>query len=379
MLLSKTAKVGINKLNYQYYTDKGYEIKQHIDKDKHIRVPKGTYITVKIEDLPDNSSAKIQVKCDYCDKEITVKYRDYLKRHKIIDKDCCKDCTRLKITESNIVQYGTNSIKVIAELKGSKVGRNLKYSKKEILDYFESRGLMVQLDLMQNKNITVKDEIPYICKNHMDAGIQHVCYSALTMRNNCCVYGANEMASISQSQSSIKDVEILCKEKGYILLTEEIHNVDDKVEYICSQHQDYGIQSTSLWGLKTSDNSCKMCRQSLHSGENHWNWQGGIGLERDVMKETFEYKNWRKSVFERDNYTCQCCGETGIRLNAHHIKNYSSHPKLRLDINNGITLCEKCHSINIKGSFHSVYGTKNNNEEQLNEYIELHKSQKQAS
>lgn len=82
-------------------------------------------------------------------------------------------------------------------------------------------------------------------------------------------------------------------------------------------------------------------------------------------------KAWRKSVLQRDNYTCQCCGGH-INLNAHHIKNYAQHKDLALDIDNGITLCELCHNPFIAGSFHNIYGTYNNTFEQLQEYIENH-------
>ena len=63
-----------------------------------------------------------------------------------------------------------------------------------------------------------------------------------------------------------------------------------------------------------------------------------------------EYKNWRKAVYERDNYTCQECGlHSGngktVILNAHHIKSWSDYPELRFDINNGITLCRSCHKL----------------------------------
>ena len=47
--------------------------------------------------------------------------------------------------------------------------------------------------------------------------------------------------------------------------------------------------------------------------------------------------------YERDEYTCQNCGKTGGKLNAHHIKPYKDFPEFRYDIDNGITLCEKCH------------------------------------
>jgi len=58
-----------------------------------------------------------------------------------------------------------------------------------------------------------------------------------------------------------------------------------------------------------------------------------------------ELENWRKLVFERDNYTCKVCNKKGVYLEAHHIKPFAYYPELRFDINNGQTLCKKCHNI----------------------------------
>lgn len=61
------------------------------------------------------------------------------------------------------------------------------------------------------------------------------------------------------------------------------------------------------------------------------------------IRRSGEYKGWRTSVFQRDDYTCQLCGARGVKLNAHHIKPFAIFPELRTDVNNGITLCVTCH------------------------------------
>lgn len=118
------------------------------------------------------------------------------------------------------------------------------------------------------------------------------------------------------------------------------------------------------------------CRKILWStspnrkGELHPNWKGGVSLERDKIKNTIEYKMWREDVYKKDNYTCQKCkNNTGGNLHAHHILNFSNHIELRCDVENGITLCKNCHDPSIKGSFHYIYGAKNNNREQLIEFL----------
>lgn len=52
--------------------------------------------------------------------------------------------------------------------------------------------------------------------------------------------------------------------------------------------------------------------------------------------------SWRRGVLARDGYKCQNCGVTD-NLEAHHIVRWADEPLLRVCLNNGITLCEKCH------------------------------------
>lgn len=83
------------------------------------------------------------------------------------------------------------------------------------------------------------------------------------------------------------------------------------------------------------------------TGEKNINWKGGISkqnrTERQVFMQTPEYRDWRRKVFERDNYTCQKCGYCGEKLEANHDLPYATFPELRTEILNGETLCAPCH------------------------------------
>lgn len=92
-------------------------------------------------------------------------------------------------------------------------------------------------------------------------------------------------------------------------------------------------------------------------------WRGGHSSLIKTARSIREYKNWRKKVFERDNYTCQICNNRGrkglhVDLEADHfperfcdlfrilkiksINDARDCDKL-WDIKNGRTLCKQCH------------------------------------
>ncbi len=79
------------------------------------------------------------------------------------------------------------------------------------------------------------------------------------------------------------------------------------------------------------------------SGSNNWNWKGGITTEIRKIRSSLEMQNWRKAVFQRDDYTCQICGQKGGLLHADHIKRFALFPELRFEVSNGRTLCYNCH------------------------------------
>ncbi|MBR2388271.1 MAG: HNH endonuclease [Clostridia bacterium] len=56
-----------------------------------------------------------------------------------------------------------------------------------------------------------------------------------------------------------------------------------------------------------------------------------------------EYRTWRLSVLERDNFKCQICGNKENIMHAHHIIRWKDNVEKRFDLSNGVCLCESCH------------------------------------
>ena len=102
-------------------------------------------------------------------------------------------------------------------------------------------------------------------------------------------------------------------------------------------------------------------------GEKNYNWKNGITPTNTIIRHSDKYKEWRQQVFIRDNFTCQECGARSgkgktVYLESHHKTPFHKLleearkylPLLELfeaamvytplwDIDNGETLCDKCH------------------------------------
>jgi len=87
----------------------------------------------------------------------------------------------------------------------------------------------------------------------------------------------------------------------------------------------------------------KIYMSNLMSGEGNHRWRGGVTKVRVKLSNSREYRDWRKAVFERDNYTCRKCNKRGVEINADHIIPYFKDKEKLLDVNNGQTLCVQCH------------------------------------
>ena len=103
------------------------------------------------------------------------------------------------------------------------------------------------------------------------------------------------------------------------------------------------FESYEYRNQKYCSHACRNMAYRKLTGELSHCWRGGKTKIADRLKTSSEYREWRASVFDRDNYTCQECGKTNCYLEAHHIKEKSNYPELIFDVDNGVTLCHECH------------------------------------
>lgn len=113
---------------------------------------------------------------------------------------------------------------------------------------------------------------------------------------------------------------------------------------------------------------CNNCSSKvLMSGDKHWKWNPNrTDAERADRRNGNKslINEWRKKIYQKDNYTCQHCHKKNEHdLVAHHLNGFDKFEEQRYDVNNGITLCEQCHK-----NFHHIYGYGNNTKEQFLEF-----------
>ena len=84
--------------------------------------------------------------------------------------------------------------------------------------------------------------------------------------------------------------------------------------------------------------SCARCRQARV-----------VKADKILRPSKSQRRTWANKVKARDCYTCKKCKST-VDPEAHHKKPWNSNDA-SLDLDNGITLCRKCHT-----KYHEIYG-----------------------
>jgi len=107
MILTKKLTIKVNRNTIEHYSNLGYEFKKMYD-----------FITIDIEHLTLGSKYKIDVKCDICNQEKEISYKDYNRiTKKQSEKYYCSECKNIKTSKTCIKKYGVDNVFKVEKFK----------------------------------------------------------------------------------------------------------------------------------------------------------------------------------------------------------------------------------------------------------------------
>jgi hypothetical protein len=268
-----------------------------------------------------NSETPMRYICT-CGREAKISYKNAKKGKG------CKECGRAKLSAAK-----------------------QKYTYEDVKKYFEQHGCTL-LSTQYNGPL---EKLSYVCV----CGTQSTTTWSKFKSGHRCKSCRAVKAANARRKYTMDEVKELFAQQGKTLLEiGEFRNSLQPLRYICACGEESTITLNNF--LKGKD--CYTCRNKKISESKKDPTLTDEEREERRMRPGIGV--WRRAVFKRDHYTCQCCGKRGVRLNAHHIENYADNKELRAQVSNGITLCKQCHD-----DFHAKYGKRNNTREQLLEYL----------
>jgi hypothetical protein len=149
MIVTEFVQIKVGTKNKKYYENKQYP-----------NVILRNLITVKVDDLQPRSNAIVEILCDYCkENTFSLEYGKYIrnkeKQKVCIDKDCCKECYPIKMSE-------------VVAINGI---ATRKYFYEDMIEIFKANNLKALI--LKEKYIDINTIVDFICLKHDDKGVQH--------------------------------------------------------------------------------------------------------------------------------------------------------------------------------------------------------------
>lgn len=322
------------------------------------------------------SDTILYYKCNICGHEARMKFTDFNEGTR------CQKCKRKELAD--LQRFSYNYVYDCFIEQGCLLLSNIYKNKDSIMDYICSCGKESKISFSSfqsgsrckecgYKKIGDKKRLPYqIVSNIFENNGCHLLSKTYKNSNQKLLYicecghedekdlyhfirgqRCNFCACERKATQFRHDYDFVYKQfsnKGFKLLSPIYYNMAQQLEYICTCGN---IAFTTLNNLRVIK-SCNTCHQEKNN----------ISSEKQLIRGSIEYKNWRNEVFKRDNYVCQKCFIPNQKLlNAHHKDGFHWCDEKRLDVDNGVTLCIDCHE-----DFHSSFGNWYNTLTQFDEW-----------
>jgi hypothetical protein len=196
----------------------------------------------------------------------------------------------------------------------------------------------------------------------------------------------------------IKDIGTEFEKKNYILLSKVFTSVDEYLEFICKIHKEYGVQKVKYSNFRNDKGGCKLCRYEKVSGENAYQWKGGVSPLQTYVRD--KLTDWKYKSFDECKRGCILTGYRRNLVIHHKNKNFKDilnetlvildlelHDKInRYSVNQLGDIVNKCSKLHfqygyglvlrkeIHELYHRYYSRKDNNEIEFedfrNKYVE---------
>ena len=140
----------------------------------------------------------------------------------------------------------------------------------------------------------------------------------------------------TQAMTEVRLLDMIIRAVNLAIWQRDKKTTKRGMQLACSIHSSRMTPRYAKWPLKVN----KLYQWLILPG-NRQLWKKtpkALPYERS----TKQYHEWRMACLDRDNWKCQHCDKTK-ELNIHHKKAYKDYKELRLDVDNGITLCQLCH------------------------------------
>lgn len=362
-ILEKEVYVTLHSKTISWYEKKGYPIPREKNSRGKSIVPRGSKILVKIEDLTRGSDTRITKVCDICgDHIINQKYSLVIRELECGNgRNYCCACGKRK--------------------SGDKKKISFDFIKSE----FEKHGYIIK----DEEYINAKEKIKYLCSAHEEKGVQYLTWDEFSNKKRRCLYCSGT------NRPTFEEIVFEFEKRNYILSEDQYNTAKTKMKYICIKHKEQGFQKIS-WDKFKMGRGCRFCGEEKTSGENHWNWKGGITKLNDYLRNKIDL--WKNKSLYYSGYKCVITGKS-VELVVHHIvsfntivsevlknlnlpiyetiESYTSDELNKIEIECvkihqkyglGVCLHKEVHNL-----FHRLYGKGDNTEAQFEEFKKRYK------
>ena len=168
---------------------------------------------------------------------------------------------------------------------------NKKYTFQDVIEMCAERDYT----LLSTEFTSCANNIDFICNKHVDKGVQHVTYGHMLEGKGCYWCGREKCEQARRDMVPIEKRIEICEQNGLQYVGSNYKDKLLNIEFICSRHQEIGIQTMRYANMKRGIVGCRYCAKE----------QMAIKSKGEVEIEEFLQENKLKYVCQKTYSDCK--------------------------------------------------------------------------